>query len=108
MHIRNPACIAVGVAFRVVVVALVVAQPAADARSRRTRRVACEHDASKLLTLALGWSQLLDTALGCSSLFAIALGPPSSFKLLPSALCSSSLAAPGSSWLLLAAAHGRC
>ena len=97
MHIRNPACIAVGVAFRVVVVALVVAQPAADARSRRIHHIACEHDASKLLTLALCWSQLLDTALGCSSLFVIALGLPCSFELLPIALCSSSLAAPGSS-----------
>ena len=56
MHVCIPACIAVGVAFRVVVVALVVAQPAADARSRRTRRIAREHDTSQLLTLALGWS----------------------------------------------------
>ena len=60
MHVCIPTCIAVGVAFRVVVVALVVAQPAADARSRRTRRIACEHDTSQLLTLALGWSGLLE------------------------------------------------
>ena len=55
MHIRNAACIAVGVAFRVVVVALVVAQPAADARSRRTHRTAGDHDASMLPAFALGF-----------------------------------------------------
>ena len=35
MHMHIPACIAVGVVFRVVVVARVVTQPAADTRSRR-------------------------------------------------------------------------
>ena len=60
----HPTCIAVGVAARVVVVALVVAQPAADARSRRTRRISCAHDASKLLKFALGCASLLLAAPG--------------------------------------------
>ena len=108
MHIRNTACIAVGVAFRVVVVALVVTQPAADARSRRTRRVACEHDASKLLTLALGWSQLLDAALGCSSLFVIALGHPLLLQIAPHCSLLLFVGSLGSCWLRLVAARGRC
>ena len=74
MHIHNPACIAVGVAFRVVVVALVVAQPAADARSRRTRRIACEHDASQLyLSSALAPAPALPLALALA--LALADGP---------------------------------
>ena len=43
LHMHIPACIAVGVVFRVVVVARVVAQPAADARSRRTHSISCAH-----------------------------------------------------------------
>ena len=97
MHIRNTACIAVGVAFRVVVVALVVAQPAADARSRRTRRIACEHDASKLLTLALGWSGLLEPFLFALSWVRLRIAFQCSFKLLPIAHCCSLLADPSSS-----------
>ena len=80
MHIRNTACIAVGVAFRVVVVALVVAQPAADARSRRTLRIACEHDASNLLTLAFGWSGLLDPCLLALSWVELRMASQCSFK----------------------------
>ena len=54
MHMHIPACIAVGVVFRVVVVARVVAQPAADARSRRTHSISCAHSSYARTPI---WSQ---------------------------------------------------
>ena len=81
-----------GVAFRVVVVALVVAQPAADARSRRARRIACEHDTSQLLTLALGWSGLLEPFVVALSWVGLRVASHCSFKLLPMVHCRSLLA----------------
>ena len=97
MHIHNPACVAVGVASRVVVVALAAAQLAADARSRRTRRVASERDASNLLTLALGWSGLLEPFLFALSWMELRVASQCSFKLPPIAHCCSLLADPSSS-----------
>ena len=108
MHICNPACIAVGVPPRVVVVALVVVQPAADARSRRTRRIACEHDASKLFALALGWSGVLEPFLFALSWMGLRVASHCSFKLRLVARCCSLLADPSSSRQILVAARNRC
>ena len=100
-------CIAVGVAVRAVVVALVVAQPAADARSRHARRIACEHDTSQLLTLALGWSGLLEPFVVALSWVGLHVASHCSFKLLPMVHCRSLLADPCSidrHWRLLVTA----
>ena len=65
MHMHIPACIAVGVVFRVVVVARVVAQPAADARSRHTHSISCAHNSHVHTPI---WSEKLGLESGIKDL----------------------------------------